>query len=36
VTNMAEIVYYLVKGEVLTDDRPKNDMSSYTIVSNDT
>jgi phosphate transport system protein len=35
VTNMAEIVYYLVKGEVLADDRPKNDMSSYTVVGNE-
>ena len=32
VTNLAEIVYYLVKGEVLADDRPKSDETSFTIV----
>jgi phosphate transport system protein len=31
-TNIAETVYYAVKGEVLTDLRPKGDMSAYAVV----
>jgi phosphate transport system protein len=31
-TNIAETVYYAVKGEVLPDDRPKRDTSSYAVV----
>ena len=33
VTNMAEIVYYLVKGEMLEDDRPKGDRTSFAVVT---
>ena len=32
-TNIAETIYYLVKGEPLTDERPKGDMSPYTSAS---
>ena len=35
VTNMAEIVYFQVKGEMLTDNRPKKDRSSYTVINSD-
>jgi phosphate transport system protein len=31
-TNIAETVYYAVKGEVLTDARPKGDTSAYAVV----
>ena len=31
-TNVAETVYYAVKGEVLPDTRPKGDTSSYAVV----
>jgi phosphate transport system protein len=31
-TNVAETVYYAVKGETLPDTRPKGDMSAYAIV----
>ncbi len=31
-TNMAETVYYLVKGTPLTDDRPKGDNTSSTVI----
>lgn len=33
VTNLAEIVYYLVKGEMLEDDRPKGDRTSFAVVN---
>ncbi len=36
VTNLAEIVYYLVKGEILEDSRPKGDRTSFTVVSPET
>jgi phosphate transport system protein len=32
VTNLAEIVYYLVKGEILEDKRPKSDRTSFTVL----
>lgn len=32
-TNIAETVYYLVKGEMLLDERPKSDLTSTTKVS---
>ncbi len=32
-TNIAEIVYYLVKGEPLADDRPKADTTSFAVVN---
>ncbi|MBI1181841.1 MAG: phosphate signaling complex protein PhoU [Alphaproteobacteria bacterium] len=32
VTNLAEIVYYLVKGDLLEDTRPKSDSTSYTVL----
>ncbi|MFN3233341.1 MAG: phosphate signaling complex protein PhoU [Alphaproteobacteria bacterium] len=32
VTNLAEIVYYLVKGEMIEDSRPKGDRTSFTVV----
>ncbi len=31
-TNIAETIYYAVKGEVLPETRPKGDTSSYTVV----
>ncbi len=31
-TNIAETIYYAVKGEVLPDVRPKGDMSAYAVV----
>jgi phosphate transport system protein len=31
-TNIAETIYYLVIGEVLTDERPKLDTTSFTKV----
>ncbi len=31
-TNIAETVYYTVKGEVITQARPKGDMSAYAVV----
>ncbi len=34
-TNIAETVYFLVRGEMLTDDRPKGDNTSTTLVSQD-
>ena len=33
VTNMAELVYYLTKGEMLEDDRPKGDRTSFETVA---
>ncbi|MEM1398382.1 MAG: phosphate signaling complex protein PhoU [Pseudomonadota bacterium] len=30
-TNIAERVFYIVKGELLADNRPKNDQTSYTL-----
>jgi len=32
-TNIAEIVYYLVEGEPLADDRPKADTTSFAVVN---
>lgn len=32
VTNLAEIVYYLVRGEILEDKRPKGDTTSFTVL----
>ncbi|MEN3950706.1 phosphate signaling complex protein PhoU [Iodidimonas sp. SYSU 1G8] len=32
VTNLAEIVFYLVRGEILEDTRPKGDRTSFTVV----
>ena len=32
VTNLAEIVYYLVKGEIIEHVRPKGDRTSFTVV----
>jgi phosphate transport system protein len=32
-TNIAETVYYLVKGETIVEDRPKGDRTSSTMVS---
>ena len=32
-TNIAEIVYYLAKGEAITDDRPKADTTSFAVVN---
>ena len=34
-TNIAEIVHYLVRGEPITDDRPKDDRTSSTMVGRD-
>lgn len=34
-TNIAETVHYLVRGEAITDDRPKNDRTSSTMVGRD-
>ena len=34
-TNIAETVHYLVRGEPITDDRPKNDRTSSTMVGRD-
>ena len=31
-TNIAETIYYAVKGEVLTDARPKGDTSAYAVI----
>ena len=31
-TNIAETIYYAVKGEPLTDARPKSDISAYAVV----
>ncbi|HET8996730.1 MAG TPA: PhoU domain-containing protein, partial [Acetobacteraceae bacterium] len=31
-TNIAEVVYYAVKGETLPDTRPKGDTSAYAVV----
>jgi phosphate transport system protein len=31
-TNIAETVYYSVKGEVISEARPKGDMSAYAVV----
>ena len=33
VTNIAELVYYMVTGEVLPDERPKGDQTSFTVVN---
>jgi phosphate transport system protein len=33
-TNIAETVYYLVKGEKLPDERPKGDTTSSTVITN--
>lgn len=33
VTNIAEIVSYMVTGEVMADDRPKGDTTSFTVVT---
>lgn len=33
VTNIAELVYYMVTGEVLADERPKGDQTSFTVVT---
>jgi len=35
VTNIAELVYYMVTGEVLPDERPKGDQTSFTVVHPD-
>jgi phosphate transport system protein len=32
VTNLAEIVHYMIKGELLADDRPKGDVTSFTLI----
>jgi phosphate transport system protein len=32
VTNLAEIVFYLVRGEILEDTRPKGDRTSFTVL----
>jgi phosphate transport system protein len=32
-TNIAETVYYTVRGEALTDARPKGDYSAYAVVT---
>ena len=32
-TNIAEVVHYLVHGVSITDDRPKDDQTSSTIIS---
>ncbi|HBT40979.1 MAG TPA: phosphate transport system regulatory protein PhoU, partial [Rhodospirillaceae bacterium] len=34
-TNIAELVYYLVKGVPPTDEREKSDASSFTVVDPD-
>jgi phosphate transport system protein len=31
-TNIAETIHYLVHGKSMTDDRPKGDMTAYTVM----